>query len=280
MAERSSSNFNLRFWGARGSIPVPGERTVRYGGNTACIEIRAGPNLIIVDCGSGAYALGADLLERGVQSAELLITHTHLDHLLGFPFFKPAYDPSFRLRCWSARQQGHEGLEQTLRAFVDEAFSPAGVMAAVNNCTFEEFSPGGAIDLAAGCRVRTQALNHPGGAVGYRVDFDGRSIAVVSDHEHGDPSIDAAVRLFVEGADVMIYDATYTQEEYDRYKGWGHSTWQEAVALANTADVRIPVLFHHLPERDDAALDAIVEAARRSAPRLLAAKEGMTIALG
>jgi phosphoribosyl 1,2-cyclic phosphodiesterase len=280
MGQRGSSNFDLRFWGVRGSIPVPGERTLRYGGNTACIEIRAGPNVIIVDCGSGAYALGADLLEHGVRSAELLITHTHLDHLLGFPFFKPAYEPSFHLRCWSARQRGHEGLEQTLRAFVDEAFSPAGVMAAINNCIFEEFSPGEVIVLDAGCHVHTQELNHPGGAVGYRVDYEDRSIAVISDHEHGDQGIDAAVHRFVEGADVMVYDAAYTHEEYDRYKGWGHSTWQAAVALANTASVRIPVLFHHLPERDDAALDAIVEVARRSAPRLLAAKEGMTIAVG
>lgn len=276
MVSTRNGSFEIRFWGVRGSLPVPGAPTLRYGGNTACLEIRAGENVVIVDCGSGAYALGADLLGRGVLRAELLVTHTHLDHVIGFPFFKPAFERSFALRCWAGSRPGREGLERVLRTFVDEAFSPIGLVA-VDNCVFEDFSPGEAIDLAPGLSARTQLLNHPGGAVGYRVEYEGRSIAVVSDHEHGDAVTDAAVRRFVEGADVMVYDATYTSQEYEDHKGWGHSTWEEAIALADAANVRIPVLFHHSPERDDAALDEIVEAARRSAPEVLAAKEGMTI---
>lgn len=271
-----ADQFSLRCWGARGSTPTPGASTLRYGGETTCFEIRAGNSLVLVDCGSGARNFGTDLCKCEPVAFDLLFTHTHLDHICGLPFFKPAYDPRFEVNAWA----GHFLDETSLVDIVERIMSPpifpvaAKTLKAVN---FRTFQAGDILPRNDDLVIRTVRLNHPGGACGYRFDYHGKSICIITDHEHGDPEIDANVRSFVEGADFMIYDAMFTDDEYETFKGWGHSTWQKAVALAQEADVKVPVLFHHDPRRSDDELDEIGMAADAAYPGTLVASEGMLL---
>ncbi|WP_153769732.1 MBL fold metallo-hydrolase [Labrenzia sp. CE80] len=271
-----ATEFSLRCWGARGSTPTPGASTLRYGGETICLEIRAGDALLLVDCGSGARNLGMDLCREMPREFDLLFTHTHLDHICGLPFFKPAYDERFKVRAWA----GHFQDETSLADIVSRIMSPpifpvaAKTLKAVE---FKSFTAGDTLERDGELVIRTVKLNHPGGACGYRFEYRGKSIAVITDHEHGNSEIDASVRSFVEGVDYMIYDAMFTDEEYPTYEGWGHSTWQKALELAGQANVKVPVLIHHDPRRSDDELDEIARAAEAIHPGTLIAKEGMLI---
>jgi phosphoribosyl 1,2-cyclic phosphodiesterase len=271
--------LSIRLWGARGSIPVSRRDTRRYGGNTACIELRTGDRVLLVDSGSGAYPLGRCLQAEGHRRADLLLTHAHLDHIIGLPFFGPAYEEEFELRCWSAPLAAGKSFEEVLDALIAGGALLPIKFDMLKACRFHQFLPGGTLDLGDPLTVRTVSLNHPGGATGFRIECGGVAVAVITDHEHGIIEIDEAVAAFVHGADVMIYDASYTDEEYEKFRGWGHSTWQQAIALAQKAEVTVPVLFHHLPERTDDQIDEIVSEARRKFPRAVAARDGMVIKL-
>ncbi|CUA96168.1 MBL fold metallo-hydrolase [Pannonibacter indicus] len=271
-----AEDFWLRCWGVRGSTPTPGAGTLKYGGETACFELRAGDALVLVDCGSGARKLGAGLCTQGSRSFDLLFTHTHLDHICGLPFFKPAYDPAFTINAWAGHFQDDTDLTDIICRIMSPPIFPvaANTLKAV---TFRSFRAGENLPRQDGLSIRTIRLNHPGGACGYRFDFQGKSICIITDHEHGDPEIDANVERFVAGADVMIYDAMFTDEEYPTYRGWGHSTWQKAVELSQKAGVKTPVLFHHDPRRMDDGMDEIAAAASAAYPGCLTAMEGMIL---
>lgn len=268
--------FTMKFWGVRGSLPVPGPQTARYGGNTACIEIRVSDRIIIIDAGSGAYALGKRLIEEDVTYADMLFTHTHLDHVCGLPFFKPAYSENCMFPCWAGHLRKDETLRDVLSRLMDPALFPVPVDS-LKGSRLNMFEPGDSLDLGADFSVRTIRLNHPGGAVGYRIDARGRSIVIITDHEHGDAVFDAAVLEFIRDADVMVYDANFTDEEYDGYVGWGHSTWQEGLKLAEAANVQKAYMFHHAPHRTDDHLDRIAIAMAANSNRGAIATEGLTI---
>jgi len=271
-----TEEFSLRCWGVRGSTPTPGSSTLRYGGETSCFEIRAGEALVLVDCGSGARNLGMEICKCKARSFDLLFTHTHLDHICGLPFFKPAYDPSFEVTAWAGHfQDGTELVDIVSRIMSPPIFPVAAkTLKAVE---FKSFTAGDQIPRSDDLVIRTIKLNHPGGACGYRFEFHGKSICIITDHEHGDPAVDAALPDFVKGTDVMIYDAMFTDDEYLTYKGWGHSTWQKAVELAKAGEVKTPVLFHHDPRRSDDELDEIGLAAQYAYPGTLVAREGMVL---
>ncbi|ADZ71102.1 MBL fold metallo-hydrolase [Polymorphum gilvum] len=271
-----AEDFLLRIWGARGSTPTPGHSTLRYGGETTCLEIRAGDALVLVDCGSGARNLGGRLVEEGPRAFDLLFTHTHLDHICGMPFFKPAYVPGFGIDAWAGHFQDRTELVDIICRIMSPPIFPVAATT-LKAVSFRKFQAGDVVPRNDGLVIRTVRLNHPGGACGYRFDHAGKSICIITDHEHGDPAIDAAVRAFVVGADVMIYDAMFTDAEYETYRGWGHSTWQKGVELALAAGVRTPVLFHHDPRRTDDDLDAIGREARLVHPGVVVAAEGMVL---
>ncbi|NBN62603.1 MBL fold metallo-hydrolase [Pannonibacter tanglangensis] len=271
-----ADDFWLRCWGVRGSTPTPGVDTLRYGGETTCFEIRAGDALVLVDCGSGARNLGTRLVTEGPRAFDLLFTHTHLDHICGLPFFKPAYDPRFTINAYAGHFTGDADLVDIICRIMSPPIFPVAATT-LKAVTFRSFSAGQPIPRDDGLEIRTIRLNHPGGACGYRFTFGGRSICIITDHEHGDPEIDASLVAFVAGAEVMIYDAMFTDAEYEAYRGWGHSTWQKAVELARQAGVRTPVLFHHDPRRSDDELDEIGMAAAAAWPGTLVATEGMVL---
>jgi len=274
----TDNDFYVRFWGVRGSIATTGPHTLRYGGNTTCLEMRCGPHLLIFDAGTGIRCLG-DALEAADApvTADLFFTHTHIDHVVGFPFFGPFHDPRSRITLW----EGHLGPDLTLGSVLGSLMAPPLFpvpLRGLERCMdYRKFAAGQDLEPRPGLRVRTCPLNHPNGATGYRVDYAGRSICFITDTEHPAGGRDEVIADLVRGADVMIYDASYTDAEYKDHVGWGHSTWEEALRLADHAGVRIPVIFHHCPEKTDAMLDAIAASARLLNPAALVAREGQVI---
>ncbi len=273
-----AARFDVRFWGVRGTVAVPGAGTVRYGGNTACIEVLCGETRLIVDLGTGVRVLGNQLVAERACTAHILLTHTHLDHIAGFPFFKPAYAASNRFELWAGhlRAQGMD-LRSTLAAVMRQPLFPVPLGLMHASATFHDVTAGDTLSLGPGVSVRTAPLRHPGGATGYRIEFAGKSVAIVTDTEHDPNTPDRRVLGLIDGADLVVYDTTYTDAEFPRFVGWGHSTWEEGVRLCREAGAKRLVAFHHEPERDDGALDRIGEALDAALPGSLVAAEGAVL---
>lgn len=275
---RGDADFYLRFWGVRGTIACPGPEFMRYGGNTSCIEVRCGKRLIILDAGTGLRPLGAVLDKNGPIKTELLLTHTHLDHIAGLPFFGPMFKAGNTIRMGAGHLQGQG---ETLRAVVKRIMAaplfPVPMEALAADISFHDFEAGGAIELGPHVTVRTAPLNHPNGATGYRIEYGGKSICYITDTEHRQDGLDQTILDLIDGADVFIYDATYTDEEYPSFKGWGHSTWQEGMRLADAAKVGLYVVFHHAPEHPDNVMDDISDQVRQARNRSVVAREGLIL---
>ncbi|PWC53931.1 MBL fold metallo-hydrolase [Azospirillum sp. TSO22-1] len=272
--------FTLTFWGVRGTVPCPMASHMGFGGNTSCVELTAGDRTLILDAGTGIRLLGRRLLDRGVSRATLLLSHTHLDHISGFPFFAPVYTPGFALEIVSGHLCAAGGAEAVLEGQMRGPLFPVPYRALAASLSVTDVEPGSTLDLGDGLSVRTAPLNHPDGATGYRVDYAGRSVAYVTDTEHVPGQIDRNILGLIAGCDLVLYDSTYTDEEYRQRVGWGHSTWTEGMRLAQAAGVGRLVLFHHDPDRDDAGMAALEAEAQAAWPgRVFAAREGVTIDL-
>ena len=272
--------MQVRFWGVRGSIPVPGPSTVVYGGNTSCVALTCGERLVVLDAGSGLRALGETLRSQSDAVAfDLLLTHCHIDHLLGLPFFAPAFSSKTAIRLWAGHLSPGERIDDIMGQLMIQPLLPITQSTFKANLTYRDFLAGDSLDLGGGITVGTAYLNHPGGATGYRIEYAGHAVCYLTDHEHVPTGPLPSLIELARDADVLIYDAMYTQAEYDSRIGWGHSTWEEAIRLADAAGARQLVLFHHDPMRDDAALDAIVNAAARARPGTIAAREGLVLDL-
>jgi CheY-like chemotaxis protein/phosphoribosyl 1,2-cyclic phosphodiesterase len=286
--------MRIRFWGTRGSIPKPGPATVRYGGNTSCVEVRAGDSLIVLDCGTGAHELGQQILAAtpGPVRGHLLITHTHWDHIQGFPFFAPLFVPGSEWDIYAPRQLGRT-LEDILGGQMQRTYFPVPLGDLAATIRYHELTEG-AFDVDA-VRVTTRYLNHPAPALGYRLETDGVTVVYATDHEphsrHHPDAHGEAARVhrederhieFLAGADLLIHDSTYTLEEYPAKLSWGHTPAEWAVDFAVAARARRLALFHHEPSRTDRALDALLARCRqrlpaRDAPEVFAAAEGQQL---
>ncbi|HTL79204.1 MAG TPA: response regulator [Candidatus Babeliales bacterium] len=283
MPERDSVPARIRLWGVRGSIPVPGRGTVRYGGNTSCVEVRADGEIIILDAGSGIRLLGLALdKEFGPRSMRLtlLISHTHWDHIQGLPFFSPAYNQKNLIRVLGY-EGARAGLAKILASQMETPFFPVSLRQLPSHLAIEELKE---MEFQVGnVEVRSKFANHPGVCVGYRLATSSGSIAYFPDNEpYEDLKLQLASRDgiseeeardfanaertklvdFLEGCDVALMDTQYTDEEYAKHIGWGHSSVDSVVSLALDANVGKLILFHHDPNHDDAMIDKIVEHAR------------------
>jgi phosphoribosyl 1,2-cyclic phosphodiesterase/ActR/RegA family two-component response regulator len=301
----SPAPTRVRFWGVRGSIPTPGPTTVKYGGNTTCVEVRADGQIIILDAGTGLRLLGQQLVaEFNTRPLELtlLLTHTHWDHIQGLPFFVPFYKPHNHLHILGYEGARH-GLEVVLAGQMESPFFPVGLREVPANVHIEELKE---MNFNIGAvRVQATFANHPGVCVGYRLFTSDGSIAFFPDNEpyHDAPPTpappdepDSPTKIFarsekqkmvefLRGTDVLILDSQYDSEEYKQHRGWGHGCISDVVGLAIEAEVKRLILFHHDPNHDDAKVSQMeakarqIVAERRSKLEVTAAREGLTIEL-
>ncbi len=301
-----SGPTSIRFWGVRGSIPTPGRETSTYGGNTSCVEVRVGDQIIILDAGSGIRRLGQTLMKEvgdaGLNVA-LLVTHTHWDHIQGFPFFVPAYHPRVNIRILGYEGAVH-GLRGALFEQMQSAFFPVGLNQIAPHLTFEEL---GEMEFVLGAvKVRTMFANHPGICLGYRLSTPNGDIVYLPDHEAyeryeierqksagetSSPQLEYAriedekVVEFLRGADLVIADSQYDAIEYPSRRGWGHTCADDTVQLALRAGAKQLFLFHHDPDHNDEKIAAMVARAQDAvaknggALRVAAASEGAEIRL-
>lgn len=276
----NSNSLSVTFWGVRGSIPCPGPATVRYGGNTPCLEVRAAGRLMIFDAGTGLMPLGNALAAAGKPvDADWYFTHTHFDHIQGIPFFSPLYDKRNSFRLWASHLAPEMTLKDVLSNMMQAPLFPIPIEIFGADVKFNDFARMSTLEPAPGVRVRTTMLNHPNRATGYRVEVGGKSICYVTDTEHVPGKPDENILGLIAGADLVIYDSTYTDDEYPGHVGWGHSTWQEGVRLVEKAGAKRLAIFHHDPSHDDAFMDRIAAAAAAARPGTIVAREGETIAL-
>ena len=269
----------LKFWGVRGSIACPGPDTIRYGGNTPCVEVRCGEHTLILDGGTGLRPYGDALLKAGATlDADLFLTHCHLDHVSGLPFFAPLFAKNHHLRIWAGNLPATISIKQALRTMMSPPLFPIDVESFQARMEYRDFHPGDALEPRPGVTLRTGMLNHPGGSIGYRLECQGKVIAYLTDTEMPANTDNAALSL-ARDADLLIFDTTYTEAEIATRRGWGHSTWQDGVRLAEAARVRTLCMFHHDPGHDDAFMDRHGAESAAARPGTIVAREGLVIDL-
>ena len=273
----TSDNFFIRFWGVRGSLPCPGVRYSEVGGNTPCLEIRCGDHMLVFDAGTGIHPLGRELVAQKRQQIDLLFTHCHYDHICGLPFFPPLFCGNTHVRMWSGHHLDGMNTEGMVRQFMAPPFFPVGPEAFAANILYEDFEPGDLLEPNSGIVVKTVALNHPNGCIGYRIEYSGKAICYISDTEHVEGNTDQRICDLIEGADIVIYDAAYTSEEYDSHRGFGHSTWQEGARLCDLANAGRYVTFHHCPSHEDAFMADLEKRIMAARPGSMIAREGLVL---
>jgi phosphoribosyl 1,2-cyclic phosphodiesterase len=279
----------VKFWGVHGSLPRPGPKTLKYGGNTPCVELRCGNTLIILDAGSGIRELGEDLLKRHINPSggrtkihgHIFISHLHWDHILGLPFFAPAFFPENEFDLYGVQDLDHS-VRKTLENQMAEPNFPMTVEDLDATLRFHNVNPGDTLRVDGNVFIRVEELAHPGGSYGYRIEHEGKSVIYASDTEHVGEQTQTLLELSRDG-DVLIYDSMFAPEQYlglwdgINRESWGHSTWLAAVELAIAANVRELILFHH--GNEDKIVEEMETKAREKFPRTRAAYEGLEIEL-
>lgn len=275
-------DLKIRFWGVRGSVPTPGKSTVKYGGNTPCVELRHGDDIYIFDAGTGLRVLGNELIVNSIREVKIFLSHLHWDHIQGFPFFRPAYDKNFRLSMYGEAKRSYT-FEQLLSGHVISPYFPVSIKEMRARINFVEIKEDVLLE-DNDLQIRPVRLNHPDGCLGFRVGYKGKTFVYATDTEHFSNRIDQSLLDAACGADLIIYDCNYTDEEYSgkvgfSRLGWGHSTWTEGIKLAKEAGVKRFIMFHHDPDHNDKFITELEKKAQKEFKDSFAAYEGMEIRL-
>ncbi|MBI4860457.1 MAG: MBL fold metallo-hydrolase [Candidatus Riflebacteria bacterium] len=263
--------MKLKFWGTRGSIPTPQPDRMKYGGDTPCVELRSSRgDVIILDAGTGIRRLGQELMKNKPDNREItiLLSHTHWDHIQGFPFFIPIYDRSFRFKIIGPLRMNSK-MEMRLQVQMSDLFFPVNLSALEETMQFIEIVEDPF--LAGSVKIAPRNLCHPLGCFGYRITEGNTSVVYATDTEHTPGVISEDLAYLGRDADLLIYDAHFTDSEFPKFVGWGHSTWQEGVRLCKALNIKKLILFHHDPNHDDAFLDQVVEEAQEQFPNTIPA---------
>ncbi|MDR2444970.1 MAG: MBL fold metallo-hydrolase [Spirochaetaceae bacterium] len=298
--------LSVRFWGTRGSVTSPGKETVEFGGNTSCLELRADSKLVIIDFGTGIRALGGSLMANDLKNApinaDIFVTHTHWDHLIGFPLFAPFFIPTSELRIYGPVMPEGFNVRSALKLMTDYPFWPVRICEFAAKLTFIDIFET-TIDLGSGLTVTSKMVNHPVITLGYRFEYQGKSIVVATDTEpfwnmfddkshpmysaeadyegrKGAEAENKKLTDFFRNADVLVYDSAYTEEEYKNGKlNWGHTSYESAIENAKISDVKNLVIYHHEPSRTDASLRDLAEKYSKDASgiNIIMAKEGLVL---
>ncbi|MBI4862275.1 MAG: MBL fold metallo-hydrolase [Candidatus Riflebacteria bacterium] len=275
----------VRFWGVRGSIPSPGPNTVRFGGNTSCVEVNVEDEILIFDGGSGLRLLGKDFFRRGLQPviASLFFSHTHWDHIQGFPFFPQVFIEGNVFKLYGPKNV-NPSLGQTMEGQMEGPNFPVMLKECPAKIEFRDLAVDETLTIDLCPNKKTRSLNvswarlhHPGGVYAYRLAYRNRAVVYATDTEHTPGTIDQMLVALAKDADVLIYDSQYTPEEFEKHRGWGHSTFEQGARVAKAAGVKKLVLFHHDPDRTDDQVLEIESRARLLLPGSLAAYEGLTL---
>ncbi len=258
---------------------------MRYGGNTSCLEVLAAGRRLIFDAGTGIRPLGLELVRQAPLDIDIYFTHTHFDHLAGLTFFSPLFDKRNSVRLWAGHLEPPYTLKKVVSSFMQAPIYPVTLDVFQATVSFTEFKAGEDLTCGQSIAMRTAPLHHPNGATGYRIEYGGKSICYITDTEHYEGRRDKTIVDLCRGADIMIYDSSYTDAEYPRYKGWGHSTWQEGVRVADAAGVGTLAIFHHDPSHFDSFMDDVAREAAimrpgiaaNGLPRVIVVHEGLTL---
>jgi phosphoribosyl 1,2-cyclic phosphodiesterase len=273
----ADTSFLVRFWGARGSLPAPAATNLIYGTDTCSVEMRCGGHVMIFDVGSGAVGLSYSLLEDGIKDFDIFFSHCHFDHIMGLPFLKPLYDHERSARIYAGHFQDNTTCRQMADGFMAPPYFPVTPKYFDADIEYVDFRPPEILRPHEGIVIRTLRLNHPNGCVGYRVEYGGKAVCYVTDHEHGRGEDNADLLTFLKDADIFIYDCMYTDAEFEHFRGYGHSTWEEGVRLCEKASVKSFVIFHHRPGRDDEDLRRIERDAKAKFPGAIVAASGLEL---
>ena len=257
---------------------MSGPQFAEFGGRTACVEIRCGTRLVVVDAGTGLAALGDEIGDDAPAEIDILLSHLHLDHVNGLPFFKPALCGGRVMRTYCGNLEGASAREVLERLYSPPLF-PVGLDQLPSRFEHVGFRAGETLRLAGDLAVKTIPLHHPGGASGFRLDHRGRSVCYISDLEHSEPWPDPDLMAFVRNADLMIYDGMFSEAEYPNCRGWGHSTWHKGVELAQAAGVKALAIFHLYPGHDDASIKAAEAEMQILMPTAFVARERQSVSL-
>jgi phosphoribosyl 1,2-cyclic phosphodiesterase len=265
----NKQNIRLKLWGVRGSLPAPGVQTKIFG-NTSCIEMHCGEQLFIFDAGSGIRELGLELLKSMPIKGRIFFTHYHWDHILGFPFFVPAYIPSNEFDIYGESKR-RRSPKQILSGQMSFPYFPVTLEAMRAKLKFHTIKVGSTIKFGD-VTIKTHRLNHPFDAMGYKVEYKDSSVAYITDYEHFNHSDEPLIE-FVRGVDAMIYDSAFNEAEYASKHGWGHSTWEQGVKLAQVANVKNLIISHHEPTHDDNHMQEVEKQAQEVYSNSIVARE-------
>ena len=269
-------DFSVTFWGVRGTIATPDADMSAYGGHTSCVQVQCADVTFAMDAGSGIVNMG----KQPFHHMHLLLSHTHIDHIIGLCCMEKIFQPTFKADIWAGHLLPDMHIEEALRRLISPPIFPVPLEALESQIAFHDFYAGVSLQhddfVRSGIEVQTLSLHHPDRATGYRINYAGHSVCYITDVEHLRGGLDDKIIQFIQGVDMFIYDSTYDDAEFERYHGWGHSTWQQAIRLGEAGHVKHIMMFHHNPTATDATLDSRARLAKElTSIRTSFAKQGM-----